>query len=203
MATTITDMRARDADRTRQAILHAAQQIFAEKGFAEAGVRDITARAGVNQSLVSRYFGGKIRLFEAALDAALDARMMTDLPKEGFGRAIMARFADEDDGRVHPLPILLGAAPDSEARAIALRLLHDRVLQPLAIWFGGEVAEVKAAAFMVVSLGFFTYREQLPLQQFAGPVTPRCAAGSRIRSRRSSTTDIVTPPATAPDRRAR
>ena len=27
---------------------------LAEKGFAEAGIRDITARAGVNQSLVSR-----------------------------------------------------------------------------------------------------------------------------------------------------
>ena len=34
------------------------------------------------------------------------------------------------------------------------------------------VAEVKAAAFMVVSLGFFTYRDQLPLRQFAGPVDP-------------------------------
>ena len=65
---TETNDKARDADRTRQAILHAAQQIFTEKGFAEAGVRDITARAGVNQSLVSRYFGGKLKLFEAALD---------------------------------------------------------------------------------------------------------------------------------------
>ena len=171
MATAIND-KARDADRTRQAILFAAQQIFAEKGFAEAGVRDITARAGVNPSLVSRYFGGKLKLFEAALDAALDARMMTDLPKQGFGRAIMARFADEEKGRVQPLPILFGAAPDSEARAIALRLLHDHVLAPLSEWFGGETGEVKAAAFMVVSLGFFTYRDQLPLRQFAGPVEP-------------------------------
>src|SRR3546814_3115503 len=60
MATKI-EIPARDADRTRQAILDAAQQVFAEKGFAEAGVRDITARAGVNPSLVSRYFGGKLR----------------------------------------------------------------------------------------------------------------------------------------------
>src|SRR3546814_5818792 len=76
MATKI-EIPARDADRTRQAILDAAQQVFAEKGFAEAGVRDITARAGVNPSLVSRYFGGKLKLFEAALDAALDARLMS------------------------------------------------------------------------------------------------------------------------------
>ena len=171
METMIND-KTRDADRTRQAILHAAQQIFAEKGFAEAGVRDITALAGVNQSLVSRYFGGKLKLFEAALDAALDARLMTDLPKEEFGKRIVARFADERDGRISPLPMLFGAAADSEAREVALRLLRDRVLEPLSHWFGGEVAEVKAAAFMVVSLGFFAYRDQLPLPQFAGPVDP-------------------------------
>src|SRR3546814_16849285 len=85
MATKI-EIPARDADRTRQAILDAAQQVFAEKGFAVAGVRDITARAGVNPSLVSRYFGGKLKLFEAALDVALDARRMTDLPRQELDR---------------------------------------------------------------------------------------------------------------------
>ena len=97
---------------------------------------------------------------------------MTDLPKEEFGKRIVARFADDREGRISPLPMLFGAAADSEAREIALRLLRDRVLGPLTDWFGGEVAEVKAAAFMVVSLGFFTYRDQLPLSQFAGPVEP-------------------------------
>ncbi len=172
MATTNSDTRARDADRTRQAILHAAQQIFAEKGFAGAGVRDITARAGVNQSLVSRYFGGKVRLFEAALEAALDPRLMTDLPKQDFGRQIVARFADDRSGRISPLPIMFGAASDSEARAIAARLLRDRVFEPLKQWFDGETAGVKAARFMVVSLGFFAYRDQLPLAEFAGAVDP-------------------------------
>lgn len=170
MATT-TETPARDADRTRTAILHAAQQIFATKGFAEAGVRDITALAGVNPSLVSRYFGGKIKLFEAALDAALNTRMMTDLPKQGFGKAIVARFADDDD-RVSPLPMMFRAAADSEARAVAQRLLRERVFDPLQHWFGGEAAAVKAARFMMVSLGFFAYRDQLPLAEFAGPVEP-------------------------------
>jgi len=169
---TTIDKPARDADRTRSAILRAAQQIFAEKGFSETGVRDITARAGVNPSLVSRYFGGKLKLFEAALDAALDARLMTDLPKADFGRMIVARFAEED-GRVSPLPMLFAAVSDSEARAVAQRLLRDRVFEPLKHWFGGDSADVKAARFMIVSLGFFTYRDQLPLDEFAGPVEPQ------------------------------
>jgi AcrR family transcriptional regulator len=171
METTI-EVPARDADRTRAAILHAAQQVFAAKGFAEAGVRDITALAGVNPSLVSRYFGGKLKLFEAALDAALNTRLMTDLPKDQFGKMIVARFADEDD-RVSPLPMMFSAAADSEAREIAQRLLRDRVFEPLKHWFGGGDADVKAARFMMVSLGFFAYRDQLPLAEFAGRVEPR------------------------------
>jgi AcrR family transcriptional regulator len=171
METTI-ETPARDADRTRAAILQAAQQVFAAKGFAEAGVRDITALAGVNPSLVSRYFGGKLKLFEAALDAALNTRLMTDLPKEQFGKMIVARFADEDD-RVSPLPMMFSAAADSEARAIAQRLLRERVFEPLKDWFGGGDADVKAARFMMVSLGFFAYRDQLPLAEFAGRVEPR------------------------------
>lgn len=170
METTI-EAPARDADRTRAAILHAAQQVFAAKGFAEAGVRDITALAGVNPSLVSRYFGGKLKLFEAALDAALNTRLMTDLPKDRFGEMIVARFADEDD-RVSPLPMMFSAAADSEARAVAQRLLRDRVFEPLKDWFGGGDADVKAARFMMVSLGFFAYRDQLPLVEFAGCVEP-------------------------------
>lgn len=167
-----TNDKARDSDRTRQAILRAAQQVFAEKGFAEAGVRFITARAGVNQSLVSRYFGGKLKLFEAALEDALDARLMTDLPKAEFGKLIVARFSDEREGRVSPLPLLFGAIADSDARSVALNLLRDRVFEPLKEWFGGEAAAVKAARFMVVSIGFFTYRDQLPLPGFSGSIEP-------------------------------
>ncbi|HMO76084.1 MAG TPA: TetR family transcriptional regulator [Sphingopyxis sp.] len=170
MATKL-DTPGRDADRTRAAILFAAQQIFAEKGFAAATVRDITARAGVNQSLVSRYFGGKLKLFEAALDATLNTRLMTDLPKMEFGKRIVASFADED-GRVSPLPMLFRAAADDEARAIAQRLLRERVFEPLQQWIGGADASVRAARFMMVSLGFFAYRDQLPLAEFGGRVDP-------------------------------
>src|SRR3546814_2444722 len=74
--------------------------------------------------------------------------------------------------RVSPLPMLFRAAADSEARAVAKRLLRDRVFEPLQKWFGGDGADVKAARFMMVSLGFFAYRDQLPLAEFAGAVEP-------------------------------
>ena len=167
-----TDEKLRDASRTREEILLAAQHIFAEKGFAETGVRDITKRAGVNQSLVSRYFGGKLKLFEAALENALDARLVTELTRANFGRQVVENFTLSPTGRTNPLPILLGAVSDSNASAIALRLLYDRVFEPFRDWFGGEEAEVRAARFMIISTGFFTYRDQLPLPPFVGGVEP-------------------------------
>lgn len=162
----------RDATLTRTAILRAAQQVFAERGYGNARVRDITALAGVNMSLVSRYFGGKLKLFEAALDAALNPQLMTDLPKADFGIRIMQRFAEDDD-RVSPLPLIFRATADPEAREIVERLLRRRVFEPLRHWLGGKDADVRAARFMIVSLGFFTYRDQLRLAEFSGQVDAR------------------------------
>ena len=49
----------RDAGRTRAAILDAAQEAFSSRGYLATGVREVTAAAGVNPALVSRYFGSK------------------------------------------------------------------------------------------------------------------------------------------------
>ena len=48
---------------TRAAILDAAKNLFAVKGFGAATVRDICMEAGVNIALVSRYFGSKSGLY--------------------------------------------------------------------------------------------------------------------------------------------
>lgn len=53
----------RSAETTRQVILRAALQLFAEEGFETVGVRDIGLRARVDHSLVNRYYGGKDELF--------------------------------------------------------------------------------------------------------------------------------------------
>jgi TetR/AcrR family transcriptional regulator len=57
--------RRRDAERSRERILAAATEEFAAHGFAGARVAAIAERAGVNQQLISYYFGGKQGLFDA------------------------------------------------------------------------------------------------------------------------------------------
>lgn len=46
------------------AILDSAEEIFAEHGFAGGKLREIAARANVNQALVNYYFGSKLHLFD-------------------------------------------------------------------------------------------------------------------------------------------
>ena len=60
-----------DADRSRAALLDAALEEFAAKGFAGARVRDIAQRAGVSKDLVAYHFGGKDGLYLAVQQAWL------------------------------------------------------------------------------------------------------------------------------------
>ncbi len=48
---------------TRERLLDAAERLFAERGFATASVRDITAAAGCNLAAVNYHFGGKHGLY--------------------------------------------------------------------------------------------------------------------------------------------
>jgi AcrR family transcriptional regulator len=54
-----------DAERSKAALLDAALDEFAAKGFSGARVRDIAERAGVSKDLVAYHFGGKEGLYQA------------------------------------------------------------------------------------------------------------------------------------------
>ena len=58
---------------TRDRILSAALATFAEHGFDGATTRDIAARAGTNLGLLQYYFGGKEKLWRAAVDQVFGA----------------------------------------------------------------------------------------------------------------------------------
>jgi len=51
--------RRRDKEATKQALLSAAGQVFAERGYDAATTREVAQQAGVNEQLIQRYFGGK------------------------------------------------------------------------------------------------------------------------------------------------
>ncbi len=67
-------MKSRAAQRedTRSRIVVAAATAFSEKGFRAASTRDIAARAGVNQGLITYYFRSKQELWKAAAGRIFD-----------------------------------------------------------------------------------------------------------------------------------
>jgi AcrR family transcriptional regulator len=60
-----------DTDKTKQLLLDAAVQEFAEHGLQGARVDRIAKSAGVNKERIYQYFGNKEQLFSRVLDAEL------------------------------------------------------------------------------------------------------------------------------------
>jgi AcrR family transcriptional regulator len=61
--------RRRNAAATRQALLAAGAELFAERGYDGVPVWTIAAKAGVNKAMISYHFGGKRKLYRAIVDA--------------------------------------------------------------------------------------------------------------------------------------
>jgi TetR/AcrR family transcriptional regulator len=59
--------RERDAETAREALLDAAQEIFARDGFSGARVDDIARQAGYNKALIFHYFDDKLGLYRALM----------------------------------------------------------------------------------------------------------------------------------------
>lgn len=57
--------RQRDADATREAVLQAAEILFAEHGFDATSMRDISSASGVSHPLIHHHFGSKEELYSA------------------------------------------------------------------------------------------------------------------------------------------
>lgn len=80
--------RPRDPERTRRALLDAALAEFAEKGLAGARVSEIAARAGVNKQLISYYFDGKQRLYDALVERWLIQEEELAAPGQSLGELV-------------------------------------------------------------------------------------------------------------------
>jgi len=62
-------VRRRDAAATREALLAAGAELFAERGYDGVRVAAIADRAGVNKAMISYHFGGKRQLYLAIVSA--------------------------------------------------------------------------------------------------------------------------------------
>lgn len=71
--------RTRDADRSREAILDAAETLFAHKGYDGTSLQEIGDRAGVSRGTPNYFFGSKEQLYRAVLERVLEAERVAVL----------------------------------------------------------------------------------------------------------------------------
>jgi AcrR family transcriptional regulator len=152
----------RDASATRERILGAATRLFSEHGYSATGIRDIAEAADVSLPLLSRYFGSKASLFEAALRKALASRVFMEVSRADFGRHLAELIVKAQSGEV-PMAITVLAAGDPEARQIATRMVEEQVVQPLGEWIGGATGHERAVAIAMLGAGFVTHLHLLPM----------------------------------------
>ena len=100
-------------DDIRQRLLECGGQVFAERGFEAANVREICERAGVYSAAINYYFGGKENFYKEALKRAHQCRL-----------------------EQAPLPAWPAGTPPAEKLRAFIRVLTHRLLDKEApAWF--------------------------------------------------------------------
>ncbi|MGW0194623.1 TetR family transcriptional regulator [Nonomuraea sp. NPDC003201] len=84
--------RGKAAELTRERILRAAVSEFGEKGYSGARTAGIAARAGVNQQLISYYFGGKQGLLEELRRRRQADEAASDASSASFAESVGAQL---------------------------------------------------------------------------------------------------------------
>jgi len=86
-----------DDPEARAKIATAAEELFAERGFDGAAIRDIAKKAGVNGAMIHYYFGNKEGLYRAMLEGAAStvrALLIETIDRSGSTNDRLASFVD-------------------------------------------------------------------------------------------------------------
>lgn len=141
---------ARRSDGTRAAILVAARERFASDGYERATIRAIAADAGIDPSMVMRYYGNKERLFAAAAEFDLQLPDVSAIPAAELGTTLARHFLRRWEGD-ETLTALLRAAATNEAAADRMRDLFGAQLLPLAARVSPDPSDAPRRAGLVAS----------------------------------------------------
>ncbi|MEV6899729.1 TetR family transcriptional regulator [Amycolatopsis sp. NPDC051372] len=124
--------RKRDAAATKAALLDAAEQLFAERGFDRTTVRDIARRAGANQALLFRYFGSKEALFESVMTRGGFAQLEATPPEHLFAETLRSLLKDDSERRDRSLETYLRSTGTDGAGAALRDQLGEEYARALA-----------------------------------------------------------------------
>lgn len=153
--------------RTREAIESAARELFGINGFERTTVREIGARAGIDPSMIIRYFGSKDALFAQVAMPDLHLPDLSEADPATIGESLVRHFlaqweGDEGGGG---MPVLLRSAASNEEAATRLREIFRAQVFPAVARAGTpETAPVRAGlvASQLLGLALSRYVLKLP-----------------------------------------
>lgn len=126
---------------TRERLLHAAEQLFAERGFYGTSIRDVAQAVGISKPSLIHHFPSKENLYSQVLKriaAGLVERLEEALQAEGNALEKLHRFVDrfcawssihENDARILMREILDNPQRLGEVHTWHLKALMDRLAE--------------------------------------------------------------------------
>ncbi|MDQ3904225.1 MAG: TetR family transcriptional regulator [Actinomycetota bacterium] len=163
----MTQSKPRRSDATRAAILTAARERFAADGYERATIRAIAADAGIDPTMVMRYYGNKEKLFAAAAEVDIRLPDLAAVPRNQVGARLAQHFLDRWE-RDETMAALLRAAATNEGAAQRMREMFAHQLVPVVAVVCPDPAQAPSRAALVSSqvLGAALCRYVLRLEPF-------------------------------------
>jgi AcrR family transcriptional regulator len=183
---------------TREAILKASREAFAERGYDAASIRQIATGAGVDPALVHHYFGTKEQLFLEAVGAPMDPRELLPQVLAGgvdtVGERLVRIFLDVwDSPRGTVAVALLRSAVTNEWTARLMReFLVTQILRRAIKELDLDLTDGALRANLVASqmLGLAVARYVLKLEPLAHATPDQVAAAVGPNVQRYITGDL-------------
>ena len=153
---------------TRSAILSAARKRFAADGFERTTIRAVAADAGIDASMVMRYYGSKDGLFSAATDIPLHLPDLAAVGRKRLGEALVRHWVElwERGDSSQVLILLLRSAITNQSAAEQLRTIFTAQVMQAVGQVVDDPAEAATRAGLVSSqmlgLALTRYILQLP-----------------------------------------
>jgi AcrR family transcriptional regulator len=163
--------RRRDAGATRSRLLEAARELFLGRGYSAIGLREVAARAGVDVTLVRRYFGSKQRLFAEATDVSENVEEILGAPDDQVGERLIGRVLSARRDVDAPLFALLRSSGDPAVVARLNAQLEAGLTRNLAKRITADHPRIRADMVTALLLGIGVQRVLLQKKPMAGART--------------------------------
>ncbi|OBJ16568.1 hypothetical protein A5659_19975 [Mycobacterium sp. 1165196.3] len=156
------------SEKTRNAILTAARQMLASRGYEATTIRAVAAAAGIDPSMVMRYYGNKEGLFAAAVDVDLHLPDAAALPREQVGKLLAHHVISRWEGALSDefITLLLRSAGTNSAAAEQFRLIFEQQLLTFVQGLVGRGRQARRRAAMVstqvLGVAYCRYILELP-----------------------------------------